>query len=115
MSEDQELARAIEGATNIVEVGAVCQRITASLGFDSFIYGFRVPLPLSEPCQYILSSYPREWLAHYDQQRYLAIDPVLRHGLATVVPYTWDDLDRSDPRVAQLFREAAEHGLAHGL
>ena len=96
-------------------MGAVCQQITLALGFESFIYGFRVPLPLTDPCQYILSSYPREWLAHYDQQRYLAIDPVLRHGLATVVPYTWDELDRSDPRVAQLFSEAAQHGLAHGM
>lgn len=113
--EDGALAAAIESATNFADLGQTCQSVTQGLGFDHFIYGFRIPVPLAEPCQFILSSYPREWLAHYDQQRYLSIDPVLQRGLASVVPYTWDELDRSDPRVAQLFREAAEHGLVHGL
>lgn len=115
MSDDVRLARALESATSIAEIGSVCRQIASTLGFQHFIYGFRIPFPLAQPCQFILSGYPLAWMQRYDEQRYLAIDPVLTRGLASVVPYTWDELDRSDPRVAQLFREACEHGLCHGI
>jgi DNA-binding CsgD family transcriptional regulator len=115
MNNDRALALGIQSATNVADIGIACHGVAQALGFEHFIYGFRVPYPLAEPCQFILSGYPLAWMRRYDEQRYLAIDPVLRHGLASVVPFTWDELDRSDARVAQLFREAAEHGLCHGV
>jgi DNA-binding CsgD family transcriptional regulator len=115
MGDDAELTRGIETADDIAAVGAACRRAAADMGFPHFLYGFRMPVPLTQPCQFILSGYPAAWREHYDRERYLGIDPVLTRGLTTVLPFAWEQLDQSDPRVARLFREAAEHGLRHGL
>lgn len=109
------LTAAIESAPDIPEVAEACRSVARGLGFEHFIFGFRTPISLTQPCQFILSGYPRAWREHYDRNSYLAIDPVIARALGTIMPFAWDELDRSDPRVAQLFREAAEHGLCHGF
>ena len=115
MLSDAALAQEIRSATDLSAMAIACGTVANELGFDHFLYGFRVPFPLTEPYQLILSGYPAEWMQRYDEQRYLQIDPVLQRGLAGVTPFTWDELDRSDKRVAQLFDEAAAHGLRHGV
>jgi DNA-binding CsgD family transcriptional regulator len=115
MADDADITASIESAGDIPAVGAACRSAAAAMGFPFFLYGFRMPLPLTQPCQFILSGYPAAWREHYDRERYLAIDPVLMRALSTVLPFAWDELERSDARVDQLFREAAGHGLRHGL
>src|SRR5689334_22233588 len=110
-----QLTAGIESATDIPEVAAACRNAAQSLGFEHFIFGFRTPISLTHPCQFILSGYPRAWREHYDRNSYLAIDPVIARSLGSVLPFAWDELDRSDPRVAQMFREACEYGLCHGF
>ncbi len=113
--EGTDLTAAIEAAPDIPEVAAAARRFAQSLGFEHFIFGFRTPISLTHPCQFILSGYPRAWREHYDRNSYLAIDPVITRALTTILPFDWEELDKSDPRVAQLFREAAEHGLRYGF
>ena len=114
-SHQSELTATIASAPDIPEVAEACRSVAHALGFEHFIFGFRTPISLTQPCQFILSGYPREWREHYDRNSYLAIDPVIKRSLGSVMPFGWDELDMSEPRVAQLFREAAEHGLRHGL
>ena len=109
------LTAAIESSRDVAEVGAATRQVAAALGFDHFLFGFRVPLSFTKPCQFILSGYPRAWRERYDQQSYLAIDPVLTRALGSVIPFAWDELDKSDPAVARLFEEAAQFGLRHGF
>jgi DNA-binding CsgD family transcriptional regulator len=110
-----ELTTAIERATDIAQVATACRQVAQALGFEHFIFGFRTPISLTRPCQFILSGYPRAWREHYDKNSYLAIDPVITRALTTILPFSWDELDKGDPRVAQLFEEAAGHGLVHGF
>lgn len=113
--DESDLTAAIEAAPDIPQVAEACRRVAESLGFEHFIYGFRAPISLTHPCQFILSGYPRAWREHYDRNRYLAIDPVIIRALGTVLPFAWDELDRGDPAVARLFDEAAAFGLRHGF
>ena len=114
-SPDADLTAAIESAPDLPQVADACRGFAQALGFEHFIFGFRTPISLTHPCQFILSGYPRAWREHYDKNSYLAIDPVITRALTTILPFAWDELDKSDPRVAQLFSEAAEHGLCHGF
>ena len=113
--QQSDLTTAIEAATDVPELAAACRRVAQALGFEHFIFGFRTPISLTHPCQFILSGYPRAWREHYDRNSYLAIDPVIARSLGSVLPFAWDELDKSDPRVAQMFREACEYGLCHGF
>jgi DNA-binding CsgD family transcriptional regulator len=110
-----DLTAVIEAAPGIPEVAAAARTFAHSLGFEHFIFGFRTPISLTHPCQFILSGYPRAWREQYDKNSYLAIDPVITRALSTILPFDWEELDKSDPRVAQLFREAAAHGLRYGF
>lgn len=53
------------------------------------------------------STYPHEWLAHYLQQGYRYVDPVVFHGLASKKPFFWDELELSTDKQVQLFEDAA--------
>lgn len=114
-SPEADFTVAVESAPDLPRIAAACRGFVQALGFEHFIFGFRTPISLTHPCQFILSGYPRAWREHYDRNSYLAIDPVIARALGSILPFSWDELDRSDPRVAQLFREAAEHGLRHGF
>lgn len=114
-SHQSKLTATIASASDIPEVAAACRDVAHALGFEHFIFGFRTPISLTQPCQFILSGFPRAWREHYDRNSYLTIDPVIKRALSSVMPFGWDELDISEPRVGQLFREAAEHGLRHGL
>jgi DNA-binding CsgD family transcriptional regulator len=113
--EGTDFTATIEAAPDIPEVATAARQFAHTLGFEHFIFGFRTPISLTHPCQFILSGYPRAWREHYDKNSYLAIDPVITRALTTILPFDWEELDKSDPRVAQLFREAAEHGLRYGF
>jgi DNA-binding CsgD family transcriptional regulator len=115
MHSTADLSAAIESAPDIPDVAEACRTVARVLGFEHFIFGFRAPISLTHPCQFILSGYPRAWREHYDRNSYLLIDPVIARSLGSIMPFGWDELDTSDPRVAQMFDEAAEHGLRHGL
>ena len=113
--EGPDLTAAIESAPDIPQVAAVARQFAHQLGFEHFIFGFRTPISLTRPCQFILSGYPRAWREQYDKNSYLAIDPVITRALSSILPFDWEELDKSDPRVAQLFEEAAAHGLRYGF
>ena len=113
--EDTDLTAVIEAAPDIPEVAGAAREFAHRLGFEHFIFGFRTPISLTHPTQFILSGYPRAWREQYDKNSYLAIDPVITRSLGTILPFDWEELDKSDPRVARLFEEAAGHGLRYGF
>ncbi len=93
----------------------MCRKFVHGLGFPHFLFGLRVVVSLDRPSQFILSGYPKNWRVRYDSRGYMAIDPVLNHALANVRPFSWDELDRRLPEVQELFKDAASHGLRHGI
>lgn len=65
---------------------------------------------------FYVSTYSEEWVGQYVKMNYLAIDPVLSHGLRSVSPFDWATLDLSDRAVGSFFGEAREFGVGkHGL
>jgi DNA-binding CsgD family transcriptional regulator len=113
--DDAGLIQRLLEAEEIETVHGECRRIAGHLGFSHFLYGARIPTPIHKPCQLILSGYPAAWRARYDEQEYMRVDPVVHHSLNGILPIDWDRTDRSNPLVAQLFDEAADFGLRHGM
>lgn len=60
---------------------------------------------------YIAVTYSSDWVAHYKQENYLFIDPVIREGFNRLMPLDWGNFDRSDVRTGQFLGEAVEFGL----
>lgn len=102
-------------ARDVPGAGAACREIAIALGFEHFLYGLRIAVSLSRPCQFVLSGYPKNWRSYYDEQGFMMIDPVLTRAASSVVPFGWDELERDKPAVQRLFTDAARFGLGHGL
>jgi LuxR family quorum-sensing system transcriptional regulator SolR len=82
------------------------------LDFGHCAYGFRVPLPLSNPKTVMFNNYPAAWQVRYQAQNYLAIDPTVQHGMHSLLPIIWTD-DLFNP-ARDLWMEARSFGLRIG-
>lgn len=112
---DWQITEQLARAPDAPSLRALCREIADLLGFDHFFYAVRLPLSLTEPYQFSLSGYPREWRQRYDTLGYVKIDPIVHHAVRSMMPLCWDSIDRRDATIAGFFAEAAAHGLAHGI
>lgn len=66
----------------------------------------------------LISTYPHAWTAHYLENHYECLDPVIRQALQGTEPFEWGDgIGSWDLSAAQhqLFEEAAKFGIRYGF
>lgn len=91
---------------------AVLSAAARELGFDYCAYGMRRPLPLSRPATFMVNNYSPAWQARYAAAGYLAIDPTVAHGIASLRPLLWSEAVFTGAR--PLWEEARGHQLRIG-
>ena len=60
---------------------------------------------------FVSSTYDTKWAAHYEEQNYVTIDPVVRGALEQFNPLDWKRLDWSSKRTRAFYHEAVEFGV----
>lgn len=89
-------------------------------GYDRIAYSLVTDHPsLGLPRQHgLATSYPEDWMKHYNENNYMKIDPVTQTILDSRKPFFWSDLT-DDPDLAapslQLMNEATEVGVRDGI
>ena len=70
----------------------IMRSVVCDLGYDSFMYGMCTSdtRPQHESRGYVWTTLPREWVALYDQNAYVEIDPRLTETWNRTTPYLWD-------------------------
>lgn len=113
---DLDLFGSLSDCLSVEELHAAVARIVKQLGFEHFIYGVRVNLPLAQPYQFILSGYPKAWFQRYIEAGYENIDPVVHHCIIQkrVTPLIWSNQVFRNKPATKLWGEAKEFGLASG-
>lgn len=94
------------------QVFARIQVASRALGFDHVAYGFKAPLPLSNPRIVLLNDYPQAWRDRYAQAGYLKVDPTVSHGCVSRCPVVWSRQLFANARA--LWEEAHAFGLKVG-
>lgn len=61
----------------------------------------------------LYQTYPDDWIAYYAKNGLLFVDPTVRWGMTETGMVDWNDLASGDS--AGVFRQAADHGLVHGI
>jgi LuxR family quorum-sensing system transcriptional regulator SolR len=84
-----------------------------SLGFEYCCYGIRMPLPVSKPAVAIFDTYPSGWMKHYQESRFLEIDPTVRAGMHSTGLIVWPEAKVDD--APRLWADARDFGLAVGV
>lgn len=83
-----------------------------ALGFEHCAYGYRAPLPLSNPRIILRNNYPQGWRERYAQAGYMQCDPTVLHGRKSQAPLVWSGEVFKD--TASLWEEAQAFGLRVG-
>ncbi len=76
---------------------------------------FRNSGPRVKP--FFITTYPQQWVEHYDNNDYLKIDPVMLDAPSRSTPMHWGTREhrkQATPRQRRFMNEAAEMGLCHG-
>lgn len=86
--------------------------VVRQLGFEYCCYGIRVPLPVSNPSVAIFDTYPVGWMKHYQDCRFIEVDPTVREGMSSTGLIVWPEATANSPR---LWAEARDFGLRVGV
>jgi LuxR family transcriptional regulator, quorum-sensing system regulator SolR len=81
-------------------------------GFDVCSYGIRPPVPVSNPRIFVFDNFPKAWHQQYHSQRYVEIDPTVKHGLRSMMPLVWTDEVFSSAQ--HFWEDARSQGLRYG-
>lgn len=95
----------------------VMTSIVRGFGFDSFIYAMATdPQPNHDSRSYVWTTLPREWVAEYDKNAYVEIDPRITASWGRTTPLIWDasTID-GDARVRHFLERAAHYGIRSGV
>jgi DNA-binding CsgD family transcriptional regulator len=96
----------------------VMQAVVRELGFDSFMYGMCTDdaRPQHESRGYVWTTLPREWVALYDQNAYVEIDPRLTETWNRTTPYLWDAATiKGDWHVRRFLADAGRFQIRSGV
>lgn len=92
--------------------------VVRMFGVDTFMYATSLsPRRGQEAVSYVFTTLSREWVARYDQQAYIEIDPRVVRTFESALPFVWDqDSERGRSAAVDAYLDdAAAHGVASGV
>lgn len=111
-----ELSNEIRTAENTDQLKDICQAVCIDLGFECYLFGGYFPLVEGVV---VASTYPDEWRALYDEQGYVAIDPIVKHCWSDSSALAWHEIQYSDGKAGELekkfMQDAHSYGLCSGI
>ncbi len=115
---DPSLQSLVDAAMAGAPLEPVILSMVRNLGFDSFMYGMctNETRPHHESRGYVWTTLPREWVAQYDRNAYVEIDPRLAETWNRTAPLIWDAATMGgDRRVREFLSHAAQYGVRSGV
>lgn len=81
------------------------------LGFDHIAYNTALSTvdPTIKPL--VRTTFPADWLKRYVGKSYENVDPVLRRGYASALPFKWSEMDVRGAAAASMMGDAVRHGI----
>lgn len=118
----------IQSAKTKVEAFSHFNRLMLEYGYDSNVFTLLTDHPsIGERSTHgLAASYPQDWIDHYNERGFQAIDPVWQRHLRTTAPFFWADavdafkadnvLSEEQLKASlRMMDEAAEAGVADGI
>jgi LuxR family transcriptional regulator, quorum-sensing system regulator BjaR1 len=108
----------LDTAPTTAAVTPLFEQYASKLGFSNAIC-MRVPETGEQLGDaFLLNSFPKNWVSHYDEQGYITSDPVVRELFLTYQPFSWSEvLARRDigPLERKIMAECADAGMRDGF
>jgi len=91
--------------------------IMQALGFEHFVYATTtISRPTRDSRSFVWTTMPWEWMAKYDQNAYVEIDPRITLTLGRSAPFVWDSAEFEHCKeLRAFFADAAAYGTRSGV
>lgn len=109
-----DLAEALSGACGTADRERLFLKYAAGFGVSRFAY---LNISTATSPWYFETNYPMEWVGHYQNQGYAAVDVVPLESRRSALPFHWRSaLARPEygTKALQVFNESAEFGINDG-
>ena len=71
---------------------------------------------VNDPINRIMTTYPADWLRRYQDERFVQVDPIIRHCRHHLVPLFWGGARRrARGRSKEFWKAREEYGLSQGV
>lgn len=97
-----DIATQVGHCTNVSEVKKHCSNVAEIFECEYFLFGAYYP---QKDRVIVISGYPEEWRERYEQNSYLAVDPMVRHCWSSSKPLRWADVELSNGKKSQAERK----------
>jgi len=108
----------LNDAASSAAVTPMFEAYAGKLGFSNAIC-MRVPDAGEQlDAAFLLNSYPKDWVQHYDEKGYISADPIVRELFLSCQPFSWSEvLARRDIGDAErlIMNESADAGMHEGF
>lgn len=84
-------------------------------GFEQALIAVVPERPTSLSEAFLHSNYSSQWLAIYNRENLLTIDPTVAHCVARSTPLIWEPSIFSSKKQKEMCEEASSHGLRSGI
>ena len=105
----ETILRSVEGSTERDQLQDAVVQLRDFLGIDHLIYHW----VSNTGDQFAVGTYSQEWAAHYVENDYQRIDPVIIGAYQRFHPVDWRRLDWSSKAAKSLLEDAADHGVGN--
>jgi LuxR family transcriptional regulator, quorum-sensing system regulator LasR len=107
----------LDAAANGARIEEPLVELIRGFGFDSFVYGMTTATrPNRDSRSYVWTTLPKEWVAAYDQNSYIEIDPRVTLTWGRASPLLWDSATLSKTAAVRRFLEhAARYDIRSGV
>lgn len=109
----REMLQQFQTLSASYQIYSLLQKQSELLEYDWFALCVRHPVPFTRPRISLHTTYPEDWVAHYYEANYFAVDPVLKAENFVNGHLPWNDRLFSD--APELWSAARDHGLRKGI
>lgn len=108
----------LQSTNDLDDLRAVFEVKARELGLKYFTYHIVKIAGFGTNLNYVITTYPDEWVQHYIHQGYTKLDPVVQHGQGMMLPFEWEQVaapEMLEGKQVTLYKEAADLSIQKGL
>lgn len=92
------------------------QMIVEGLGYQLYLLSLTTTDADDDPLSKIVTTYPKSWIDCYREQRFLSVDPILKHCSCYITPFFWDrNREYSCEQTREFWETRESHGIKSGV
>ncbi len=98
------------------EILDILQSIASQFDFEYFTYSRMFPKTITRVDLIAIGNYPEEWINEYLTNKYIFIDPVMKHCTSSTSPFYWKNIfTNKNEDVINFSKACSKFGLKEGF